>query len=105
MTWRESGESRAGGGVGGLEPLAGVDLLAIGGLHARDLEATIGADNNETIGFERDDLAHLAGDALGVLGGDRLGVEDPELLAVDRRPGAGRGIAAADEPVDLLPRP
>ena len=96
-------ESRAlAGEVGGLGPFAGVDLLAVGGLHARDLEAAVGADHGEAVGLDRDDLAHLAGDALGVLRRQRLGVEDLQLLAVERRPGAGRRIAAADQPVDLL---
>ena len=40
----------------------------------------------------------------GSLRGHRLGVEDLHGLAVERRPGAGRRIAAADQPVDLLPR-
>ena len=46
----------------------------------------------------------LAGDALRVLRRQRLGVEDLQRLAVERRPGAGRRIAAADQAVDLLPR-
>src|SRR2546421_174808 len=52
----------------------------------------------------RDVLAELAGDALWALGGYRLGVEDLDRLAVERGPGPGRRIAAADQPVDLLPR-
>ena len=53
--------------VGALRPFAGVDLLAVVGLHARDLEAAVGADDREAVGFDRDDLAELAGDALRVL--------------------------------------
>src|SRR6516162_5819408 len=36
--------------VGGLGPFAGIDLLAVGGLNARDLESAIGADNRDAIG-------------------------------------------------------
>ena len=60
-------EPRAGREVGGLRPFAGADLLAVGGLHARDLEAAVGADDGEAVGLDRDDLADLAGDALRVL--------------------------------------
>jgi hypothetical protein len=101
---QSSGEARFDGEVGGLRPFAGVDLLAVGGLHARDLEAPIGADDGEAVAFDRDDFANLAGDAFRILRRQRLGVEDLQLLAVERGPGAGRRIAAADQPVDLLPR-
>src|SRR5262249_46483651 len=100
---RGSGEPGLDREVGGLRPLAGLDLFAVGGLHAGDLEAPIGANHGEAVRLDRDDLAELAGNPLRVLGGQRLGVEDLELLAVERRPGAWRGVAAADEPVDLLP--
>ena len=40
----------------------------------------------------------------GILRRQRLGVEDLHGLAVERRPGAGRRIAAADQAIDLLPR-
>src|SRR5476649_1192912 len=89
--------------LGGGCEFAGVDLLSPFGLHAGDLEAAVGADDGEAVGFDRDDLAQLAGDALGVLGRQRLGVENLKLLAVERGPRARRRIAAADEPVDLLP--
>ena len=72
-------------------------------LHARHLEAAIGADDGETVGLDCDDLADLAGDAFGVLGRQRLGLEDLQRLAVERGPGAGRRIAAADQLIDLLP--
>ena len=39
-------------------PLTGFNLLAVGGLHAGDLEAPIGADHGEAVGFDRDDLAN-----------------------------------------------
>ena len=70
---------------------AGIDLLAAGGLHARDLEAAVGADDGEAVGLDRDDLADLAGDALGVFGRQRLGVEDLQFLpsSVVQAPGAG----------------
>ena len=85
------------------DELAGVDLLAVGGLHARDLEAPVGADDREAVRFHDDDLAHFAGDALRILGGQRLGVENLHGLAVERRPGAGRGVAPADQRIDLAP--
>ncbi len=83
---------------------AGIHFLAVGGLHAGDLEAAVGADDGKAVGFDGDDLAELAGDALGVLRRQRLGVENLQRLAVEGRPGAGRRVAAADQPVDLLPR-
>ena len=105
MTWRGlRQESRLHRDIRRLRPFAGVDLLAVGGLHAGDLEAAVGADHGEAVGFYRGDLAGLAGDALRVLRRQRLGVENLELLAVERTPGAGRRVAAADQPVDLLPR-
>ena len=79
-------------------------FLPSAGLNARDLEAAVGANHGEAVAVDGDDLAHLAGDALGVFGRQRLGVEDFHGLAVELRPGAGRRIAAADQPVDLLPR-
>src|SRR3954454_3933339 len=89
--------------VGRLRPFAGFDFLAVGGLHAGDLEAAVGADHGEAVGFDGGDLANLAGNALGVFRRQRLGVENLELLAVECAPGAGRGIAATNEAVDLLP--
>ena len=98
-------ESRAAGGELWrlADEFAGVDLLAAGGLNARDLEAAVGADDRKAVGLDRDDLADLAGDAFRVFGGQRLGVENLQRLAVERRPGAGRRIAAADQAIDLLP--
>src|SRR5215471_10292989 len=93
---QESGEARAGGELDGGRELAGVDLLAVGRLYARDFDAAVGADDREAFRLDRDDLAELAADPLRVLGGQRLGVEDFQGLAVERRPGAGRRIAAAD---------
>src|SRR5215472_18267149 len=100
---QESGEARAGGELDGGRELAGVDLLAVGRLHARDLEPPVGADHREAVRVDRDDLAHLAGDALRILGGQRLGVKDLQRRTVERRPGAGRRVAATDESVDLYP--
>src|SRR5262249_25487034 len=97
-------EDGAGLQAGRLGPFAGLDLLAVGRLHARDLEAAVGAHHGEAVGIDGDDLAELAADALGVLGGQRLGVEDLELLAPERGPGAGSRIASPDQAVDLLPR-
>src|ERR1700761_4378596 len=88
----------------GFRPLAAFDFLAVGRLHARDLETPVGADHGEAVRFHRDDFAELAGDALRIFGRKRLGVENLEMLTVERRPRAGRGIAAADETVHLLPR-
>src|SRR5205823_13904387 len=96
-------ESRSSGELGSGRKFASADLGAVG-LYARDLEAAVGADHREAVGLDRDDLSHLAGDAFRVLPGERLGVEDFQGLAGERRPGAGRGIAAADQAVDLLPR-
>src|SRR4051812_37797099 len=89
--------------IGARRPFAGFDLLAFGRLHAGDLEAAVGADDGDAVGFYRDDLAELAGDALRVLRRNGLGVEDLDGLAVERGPGAGRRVAAADQAVDLLP--
>src|ERR1700693_2551977 len=104
MTMRWLCESGLGLEIDRRRPLAGFDLLAVGGLHARDFEAPIGADHGKTVGFDHGDFADLAGDPLRILCRQRLGVEDFSLVAVERGPGAGRRIAAADEPVDLLPR-
>ena len=57
-------------------------------LHARDLEAAVGADHGEAVGLDLDDLAHLAGDALGILRRQRLGVEN--LAASCRRASSRR---------------
>src|ERR1700746_2757850 len=86
-----------------LRPLAGFDFLAVGGLDTRDFEAAVGADDGEAVGFNGDDFAELAGDSFRIFGRQRLGVEDLERLAVEQRPGAWRRIAAADQPIDLLP--
>src|ERR1041384_8382227 len=67
-------KSRALLDVGALGPFGGADLRAVG-LHARDLEAAVGAHDRDAVGVDRDDLAELAGDALGVLCGERLRVE------------------------------
>src|ERR1700693_3136403 len=104
MTVRWLCESGLGLEIDRLRPLAGFDLLAVGGLHAGDFEAPIGADHSEAVGFDHGDFADLACDPLRVFRRQRLGVEYFELLAVERGPGAGRRMAAADEAVDLLPR-
>ena len=98
-----SGKPRFDCKIGRLCPFAGFDFLAVGRLNARDFEAPIGADHGKAVRFNRGDFAELAADPLRVLGRQRLGVEDFQLLAVERRPGAGRRIAAADQTVDLLP--
>src|SRR3974377_2127274 len=90
--------------MGGLEPLAGIDLLAVGRLYARDFKTPVGARDGEAVGFHRDDLAELAGNALRILRRQRLGIEDLQRRTVEGGPGAGRGIAAADHAVALLPR-
>src|SRR5262245_18765760 len=99
-----SGEPCFRGDICGFRPFAGVDFFAVGGLDAGNLEAAIGADNGEPVRFDSGDFTELAANAFRVLRRDRLGVENPQLLAVERRPCAGCRIAAADEPVDLLPR-
>src|ERR1043165_5632735 len=96
-------EDRAFPDAGALGPFAGADLRAVG-LHARDLEAAVGAHHRDAVRLDRDDLAELAGDALRVLRGKGLGVKDLHRLVAELAPGAGRRIAAADQPVDLLPR-
>src|SRR5262245_20554666 len=96
-------EDGAGLEVGGLEPFAGFDLLAVRWLDARDLEAAVGADDRKAVCLHRHDLAELAADALWGLCRERLGVEDLELLAGELGPGTGRRIAAADQAIDLLP--
>src|SRR5262245_49691031 len=91
---RASGEPCFRGDICGFRPFAGIDFLAVGGLNAGNLEAAVGADNGESIRFDGGDFTELAADAFRVLRRDRLGVENPQLLAVERRPGAGRRIAA-----------
>ncbi len=44
-----SRKPRFDGDVGGFGPFGGVDLLAVGGLHAGDLEAAVGADDREAV--------------------------------------------------------
>src|SRR5436305_14522872 len=102
-TTKHSCENRAFLDAGARGPFAGADLGPVG-LHARDLEPAIGADHRDAIGIDRDDLAELARDPLWVLRGHGLGVENLDGLVAELRPGAGRGIAAADQPIDLLPR-
>src|SRR4029077_8228519 len=97
-------ESGLGLEIDRLRPLAGFDLLAVGGLHAGDFEATVGANYGEAVSVDGGDFADLAGNPLRVFRRQRLGVEDFQLLAVERGPGAGRRIAAANQAVDLLPR-
>src|SRR6202050_1955022 len=104
MTVRWLCESDLGLEIDRFRPLAGFDLLAVGGLHACNLEAPIGADHGKTVGFDHGDFADLAGDTFWILRRQRLGVEDFQLLAVERGPGARRRIATADQAVDLLPR-
>src|SRR5581483_4687177 len=62
----EDGTGRKRRGPG---PFAGLDLLAVGGLHARDLEAAVGAHHREAVGVHCNDLAELAADTLWILGG------------------------------------
>src|SRR5262245_57880105 len=83
MTIELSSESCAGGELRGGGPFAGPNFRAVG-LHARDLEAAVGADHGDAVALDCDDLAHLAGDALRVLGRQWFGVEDFHGLAVER---------------------
>src|SRR5580765_374071 len=99
-----SGEPCFHGDICGFRPFAGVNFLAVGRLDARDLEAAVGADNGKAVRFDGGDLTELAANAFRILRWDGLGVKNSQLLAVECRPGAGRRIATADEPVDLLPR-
>src|SRR5262249_9944823 len=82
---------------------AGVDLLAVGRLHARNFDTSVGANDRKAVRLERNDFAELAADPFRVFRRQRLGVENLYLLAVERRPGTGRRIAAADQPIDLFP--
>src|SRR5665213_3569096 len=100
----KSRKPRFNGEIDGFRPLAGFDLLAVGGLNASNFEAPIGAHHGEAVGFYHRNLANLAGDPLRVFRRQRLSVENFQLLAIERGPGAGCRIAAANEPVDLLPR-
>src|SRR5260370_654988 len=101
----KSGKACAGRELGGGCEFGGVDLLAVGRLHARHLEASVGADHREAVGLDRDDLAHLAGDALGILGGQRLGVEDLQGLPAGRGAAAGPRSGAAVLRLGLPPTP
>ena len=100
---RRSTQNRPLGETGGLGPFAGIDLLAAVGLNAGHLDAPVGANHGDAVVLDSDDLAELAGDPLRVLGRQRRYVEYLDRLAVERRPGARRRTAAADERVDLTP--
>src|SRR5262249_4028547 len=91
------------GELGSSGEFAGRDLGAVGGLHAQNFDAAVGADDGEAPGRDLDDLAHLASDALGVARRQRIRLEDLQRLAVERRPRPRRRMAAADEIVDLPP--
>jgi hypothetical protein len=65
-----------------LRPLAGVNLLAIGRLHARNLEAPVGANDRETIRLDTDYLAELAADTLRIFRRQRFGIENLQLFTV-----------------------
>src|SRR5205823_6057564 len=99
----KSCETRAGGDVRALRPFARADLAGVG-LHARHFEASVGADHRDAVSIHSDDLAELAGDPLRALGWHRLCVENLDGLAIEGGPGGRRRVAAADQPVDLLPR-
>src|SRR5215831_7111666 len=99
----ESYEPRCEVELGGGGEFAGRDLGAVVGLHAQNLDAAIGADDGEAVGLDLGDLAHLAADAFGIARGQGLSLEHLQRLALERRPGAGRRIAAADEIVNLPP--
>src|SRR5262249_61866485 len=73
------------------------------GITVQNLDAAAGAADSEAVGSDLGDLAHLAADALGIARGQRLGLEHLQRLALERRPRAGRRIAAADEIVNLPP--
>src|SRR5579864_6381272 len=64
MTVRWLCESGLGLEIDRLRPLAGFDLLAVGGLHARHLEAPVGADHGEAVGVDGCDFAEFAGNPL-----------------------------------------
>src|SRR5215468_1086951 len=100
----KSGENCSLDEFGSGDEFGSVDLLASVGLNTRDLEAAVGANHRKSVGVDGNDLAKLPADALWVLGRQRLGVEDLESRAAQRSPGTGRGVAAADKAIDLLPR-
>src|SRR5215475_7796123 len=100
----KSGENCSLDEFGSGDEFGSVDLLASVGLNTRDLEAAVGANHRKSVGLDGNDLAKLPADALGVLGRQRFGVEDLESRAAQRSPGTGRGVAAADKAIDLLPR-
>src|SRR5579871_2119113 len=96
-------EPHADGELGLGCELAGGGFGGVGRLDPHDLDAAVGADDREAVGGNLNDLSELAADALGIARWDRLGIENLQHLAVELRPGAGRGIAAADQIVDLPP--
>src|SRR4029078_5809923 len=83
---------------------SGADLLAAFGLHAGNLEAAVGANDGDAVGFDRNHFTERGGNSLRIARGHRLRVENLELGAVQGRPGARRGIAAADQTVEMIPR-
>src|SRR5687767_15376297 len=90
--------------AGRFDEVAGADLAAVGAFHAQHVEASIGAYDGKTGGAGLHDLTELAADALWRLGRDRLGFEDLQRLPIERRPRAGRRIAAPNQRIDLSPR-
>ena len=76
-------------------------LPAAVGAHARDLDEAALAVHDQRAVVDRHDLAELLALHLGEGAGDALRrVEHEQLLAIERGPGAGCGIAAADQVVD-----
>ena len=89
-----SSKPRLDGEVDRLRPFAGFDFLAAVGLHARDLEAAVGADDGEAVVLDRDDLAQLAGDATAFT--DRYAVDVSRAIFFPRQgPGAPMLSAAS----------
>src|SRR3954454_19966782 len=82
--------------------LRGRHLLATLRLDLADLDPAALRADAESVLVDANDLAGLAlhvGEAAGRV---QAGIEDLKLLAVEGRPGAGRGIRRTDQVVDLL---
>src|SRR4026208_281582 len=95
-------ENGAGRQSHGARHLAASELLALRRARAKDLDASTLRGDLEALVGHVGDLAHLAADIREAPERMLARVVDLELLAAERRPRAGGGVAAADQVVALV---